>query len=244
MLLVSFSVLGVLLYWAILITYLQMSMSRGKKILLRLKDHSQPDENSISNPDSVLFACNQFPKPYDDLLEHANSAYMPSLPSTAFAFVLENDHPEDININTIDIEDAHNIHTLQLVDNDITEELSLQETDRSSPSLLTSDNHAHNALGENYHEPFKSNDNAQDILSNLNEPHEAILVPSKKLVDYSETDSEPDEPVIKRKKRCQVKKEEWADEINKKNREMGREYKGKKKLMINGIKIYTNQINR
>ncbi|CAF4910209.1 unnamed protein product [Pieris macdunnoughi] len=57
-----------------------------------------------------------------------------------------------------------------------------------------------------------------------------------KLVDYS--DSEPDKPVIKRKKRCQVKKEDWSSEVNTKNREKGKEYcdycasKHKKALFI------------
>lgn len=52
----------------------------------------------------------------------------------------------------------------------------------------------------------------------------------KKLVDYSDSDSEPKEPAMKRKKRCQVKKSEWASEINKKNREKGKEYYGTKKI--------------
>ncbi|CAH0405107.1 unnamed protein product [Chilo suppressalis] len=52
----------------------------------------------------------------------------------------------------------------------------------------------------------------------------------KKLVDYSDSDSETEEPLVKRKKRCQVKKDEWVCEINKKNREKGKEYCSKKKV--------------
>lgn len=75
--------------------------------------------------------------------------------------------------------------------------------------------------------------NALDVI----EPTSSSLNNVAKLVDYSDsTDSEPEEPVVKRKKRCQVKKSEWNVEKNRLNREKGNKYYGKKKQSGKWIK--------
>lgn len=58
-----------------------------------------------------------------------------------------------------------------------------------------------------------------------------------KLVDYSDSsESELDEPRVKRKKRFQVKKSEWYVEKNRLNREKGHAYFGKRKLSDKWVK--------
>ncbi|CAG5020647.1 unnamed protein product [Parnassius apollo] len=119
---------------------------------------------------------------------------------------------------------------------------------RLTPSLIYNSENASNSFEPSQSYLSTSNDKSDDdltvpLIQEKLTAHETIppnlptyLTPTacpeliNKLVDYSDTDSESEEPVIKRKKRCQVKKEEWTSEINKKNREKGKEYCGKKKV--------------
>lgn len=143
----------------------------------------------------------------------------------------------------------NSVTEFQLVENVIIEEgpepivqsvvsPSVLSNDFESPCVIENDENFSIEPAEN--SLLQSSDNSMSNVpfQRLTTPNHNIqvnLVPEvvSKLVDYTDSDSEPEEPKPKRKKRCQVKKDEWTSEINKKNREMGKEYKGKRK--VNGI---------
>lgn len=243
-----------------------MSKSRAKKMLQLLNIQKEQELDETDNPDSVLFANNQFPKPYDCLVGHDSLAYKSassSLFDNSIRDCIENEQPgmEDtynslsFKNNLFDNNKYFNTETYEIVDNFIIEDIFPLGTEHRSPSLLspgrTSPFNFNTDSACNTYEPMNgcpSNNepmnacpsNSNDSLLNDDLPleeqtvHETIpQIPTAsdlmtKLVDYNDSDSGPDEPVIKRKKRCQVKKEEWLSEINKKNREKGKEYCGKK----------------
>ncbi|XP_035442544.2 uncharacterized protein LOC118270866 [Spodoptera frugiperda] len=79
---------------------------------------------------------------------------------------------------------------------------------------------------------------SEEHIVEVNEPTPSSSLNNvAKLVEYSDSsDSELEEPRVKRKKRCQVKKSEWNVEKNRLNREKGNEYFGKRKESGNWIK--------
>lgn len=171
----------------------------------------------------------------------------PTMPSSSFANnfrVSYQEKQKEIDFEPILIEDGQ-ITQFELVEDAVIEHINISQ---QSEDKLTEFNRSYQtADDENI---FIDLENSQSILLNnsdafqnettlalSSEEHRSADVQTitssknqQKLVDYSDSDSTTDEPKIKRKKRCQVKKEQWSEEINKKNREQGREYSGKRKI--------------
>ncbi|KAG5893081.1 hypothetical protein JTB14_029477 [Gonioctena quinquepunctata] len=80
-------------------------------------------------------------------------------------------------------------------------------------------------------------DKSQDPeISEISQNNDHIF---KSIVPYSDSESESPEthiPVVKREKRCQVKRREWKNEMNEKQREQGQEYYGKRKLKVTDLR--------
>lgn len=159
--------------------------------------------------------------------------------------------PELIVNKSFSNQRCSNTQTYEIVENVVIEDIFPLEIEHFSPSLLSPHlTQSHNYDSENapntfkptYAYPSSSNDKSDDDLvvpltqeelpTHETTPEIPTVYPEliNKLVDYSDSESESDEPIVKRKKRCQVKKVEWASEINKKNRENGKQYCGKKKV--------------
>lgn len=221
-----------------------MFNSRAKKILQLSIQNEQLALDKTNNPDSVLFVNNQFPKPYDASVEHdcfASNSASQTLFDNGYIDCIENEHPglEFTYYNPESHANANNTQTYEIVENVAIEDIFPLET---SLSLNYNPENASNSFEPFHAYPSTSFDKSDDDLTvsftQKELPvHETIAhIPNactelmNKLVDYSDSDSEPNEPVIKRKKRCQVKKEEWTSEINKSHREKGKEYCGKKKV--------------
>ncbi|CAF4857457.1 unnamed protein product [Pieris macdunnoughi] len=234
-----------------------MSNSRAQKILQLSMQNEQHELDETNNPDSVLFVNNQFPKPYDTLVDSvasnsASSTYF----DNGYIDCIENEQPgvqytytpQLLGNNISDNQSCFKTQTYyEIVENVVIEDMIPPETEQLSPSLLYphlspslnyNPENASNSFEPTHAYPSTSNDNLivpltqEELTAHESIPQIPTACPElmNKLVDYSDSDSEPDEPVIKRKKRCQVKKEDWSSEVNKKNREKGKEYCGKKKV--------------
>ncbi|CAG4943285.1 unnamed protein product [Parnassius apollo] len=233
--------------------------------------NEQHELNETNN--SVLFVNNQFPNPYDALVEHdsvASNSASSTFFDNGYIDYIENEkpgveyiyNPESFDSKSFNNETCSNTQTYEIVKNVVIEDIFPLETEqlspsshsvqvlslRLTPSLIYNSENASNSFEPSQSYLCTSNDKSDDdlavpLIQEKLTAHETIppnlptyLTPTacpeliNKLVDYSDTDSESEEPVIKRKKRCQVKKEEWTSEINKKNREKGKEYCGKKKV--------------
>ncbi|KAF9810157.1 hypothetical protein SFRURICE_012190 [Spodoptera frugiperda] len=255
-----------------------MSRARAKKILQSVQSlnsqYSEVTHDNITNPDSVLFQSNQFPKLYDDALiaSYSHVATNSNSPlvlndetlfdeTQAHVFVEPTiNQPEKGNspsiLNTDDVSELNFIVISNDEDNetnDIQFEYIHQYVDDDfDVSMIAPPDTLHTkdpSTDITEPTPSSSKDSAVNVsnptqlsseepIVEVNEPTPSSLLNNvAKLVEYSDSsDSELEEPRVKRKKRCQVKKSEWNVEKNRLNREKGNEYFGKRKESGNWIK--------
>ncbi|CAF4910222.1 unnamed protein product [Pieris macdunnoughi] len=115
---------------------MQISNSRAQKILQLSMQNEQHELDETNNPDSVLFVMNQFPKPYDTLVDSvasnsASSTYF----DNGYIDCIENEQPGVQYIS--DNQSCFKTQTYyEIVENVVIEDMFPPETEQLSPSLL------------------------------------------------------------------------------------------------------------
>lgn len=182
-----------------------MSTSRAKKILqMAIQNQSHVVPNSQDDNNNQHGGSNENCVGQDKLVQVLSTVFEKNKSRN----ILQNqaNYSEIISWNLLDSEEEY-----EITENVVVDEIFEVERPQCRPSLNDDTSLALPPQG--------SNQDSSKVSSHL-----------VKLVDYSDSDSEPDEPIVKRKKRCQVKKSEWGSEINRKSREKGKEYYGKRKI--------------
>ncbi|CAG5023274.1 unnamed protein product [Parnassius apollo] len=200
--------------------------------------NEQHELNETNN--SVLFVNNQFPNPYDALVEHdsvASNSASSTFFDNGYIDYIENEkpgveyiyNPESFNSKSFNNQTCSNTQTYEIVNNVVIEDIFPLETEqlspsshsvqvlplRLTPSLIYNSENASNSFEPSQSYLCTSNDKSDDdlavpLIQEKLTAHETIppnlptyLTPTacpeliNKLVDYSDTDSESEEPVIK-----------------------------------------------
>lgn len=200
-----------------------------------------------NNPDSALFVNNQFSIAYDEYT-FPSTASSSNNNSSELCYALEVP-AETLNLPDDQMIALNNTYTYyNTIDEVIIEEVFEPRSQWKSPSLLSqldlsrySDNDelvietpvsaddTFNACSHDVVFSTFSDPNYIQAGSLLLQTPNATIPDTQKVIDYSDTEFKAGEPKIKRKT-MPGEERDWAEEINKKNRENGKEYLGKKKI--------------
>lgn len=235
-----------------------MISARAKRILQLALSPKQLEatDDDISNPDKIMFIQNQFPKSYEGASISSNSD-VPSMTLdtpllsndlTVYEIISDEAQPYVAPTNQSELENSPSILNQQepQLQNDLQPQINLILITNNDECL------ASNVQFQYIDQYVPMNIPQQDEII-INEPTveviesttSSLLKNMTRLVDYSDsTDSECAEPVVKRKKRCQVKNNEWNVEKNRLKREKGNEYYGKRKEAGNWVKDIRKPKNR
>ncbi|KAG5899428.1 hypothetical protein JTB14_033620 [Gonioctena quinquepunctata] len=194
-------------------------MSRSQKILnlaLAMNEHDDSTPNEENG--------NYEPELFHDL----------GIPDYSFEFpefTIENNVViEEMDDNILSQTSPSKLSTVQPVE--MTNGVLLHSLLEIQPNVPQEDNNSQEYLNQSNEQLLGSTvDKSQaSEISEISQNNDHIF---KSIVLYSDSESESPEthiPVVKRKKHCQVKRSEWKNEIDKKQREQGQEYYGKQKI--------------
>ncbi|XP_050514864.1 uncharacterized protein LOC126890077 [Diabrotica virgifera virgifera] len=206
-------------------------MSRAQKLVeAALKENNENylilTEESIEDMPVILFADST--STYDNLTGNIMEIEpLASGTSEAATEVFINIEPLDI-IPPISNADTQEIMNVARLDNDSPVSLKSVSEECLAPVTM-------------YHCTAQEDNNTNLIDKYFSDDSDCM---NAKLVPYSEhsdSDSEEEPRRIKRRKRCQVKKATWKDQMNKLHRENGQQYTGRKKIEGKWERIQKNK---